>query len=163
MPTIHNRTRKYMTFLTLKVTTNKQNEERKAAQHRTEEQDAFSHFSKTFLDFPCPTKVGRTDYKNNNTKKCQNCIPKIHRRSSIFSLHFQVFIQLTLDLHRRVFIEFSYLMIKWISAEFHRARNDSFGGHCVENLLIFENNQPSHVSDNGSQLEVFEVLYLYIG
>jgi len=76
-----------MTFLTLKVTTNKQNEERKAAQHRTEEQDAFSHFSKTFLDFPCPTKVGRTDYKNNNTKSV-----KIVSQKSIGGPQFLVYI-----------------------------------------------------------------------
>lgn len=45
-------------------------------------------------------KVDRADYKNNiDTQKCQNCISKIHRRYfKIFSLHFQVFIQVVLDL-----------------------------------------------------------------
>ena len=51
-------------------------------------------------------------------------------------------------------------MIERISAEFHWARNDSFGGNGVEDLFVLEYDEAGDIGDDGAELEVFEVLYL---
>ena len=51
-------------------------------------------------------------------------------------------------------------MIKWISAEFHWARNDSFSGDSIKDFLVLENNESGDVSDDGAELKVLEVLDL---